>query len=711
MSFAIVVIPPCFVNVVCNASCTGAADATSAWDDDGSRARAGGGGGGARGGGRAMTAAEIEEERLAFRKQMEVEVKPGVYEHEEVDLEELMDDEQRAAKQDDEQRVAKQDTTTDHAATPSHVTSSGATAPPPGFSAPLQGKAYDDLVKEASQVGEESDTLPDNPRAESAPPRNGFAAPGLAHTMQHQLQAGTQPTSSGQVPLPALSGSTPVGGAAASVLADAGQGRGSMDGFARIPASVLSAFGEGSKEAYGPFPGLSSIWGAPAGASNSSSNAQQPLMQQQSAPPVQQHQAAQQRPQQRPDGASQVLHAQHHHQQQQHQGGDPTAAASVLFEQLQRQQAAGQASGTLPQQVQAQNLLALLQRAGMQGAAQQGQPRPNTMSSAHGSHDSLSSMLSDLGLSPDAVRSREHAQQMQWQQQQQQQHTRHAPSPQPGQGMMGGAVGAPPSAPPQLSNRGLQELLSAAASGNLRPEQQANLHQLQRMLVAQQQQQQQQRILMQQQQQQEQQRQQQHALHMGQPPNLLMQMQGLRVPSQGAAPQQQSQLPGQHQQQQQPAGNYSGMPNMQMQQQLFLMQMQRQQQLQQMQMQAAQAAAAAQQAHAQHAQAQQQQMHRPPGGFDPALLARLQAIGYAPGAAAGGALPGSMGAPAGGNQMAAGLALQQVMHMHQLQQAAALGAGGGSAGSVSADQHADMARLFSAMQQQQQAHAQQRQQQ
>lgn len=160
-----------------------------------------------------MTAAEMEDERLAFRRQLEEEEAAGkVYEHEvrglntfklsrrisglslmcvmvvkcttslhhhqpnsapstsrtmfdlnvgatlarptpphshtstplplqEVDLEELMDDEQRAEAKSAraEQQLRSE---------PSTSTGGNAPAPPPGFSAPIQGKAYDELVNE-----------------------------------------------------------------------------------------------------------------------------------------------------------------------------------------------------------------------------------------------------------------------------------------------------------------------------------------------------------------------------------------------------------------------------------------------------------------------------------------------------------------------------------------------------------------------------------
>lgn len=197
------------------------------------------------------------------------------------------------------------------------------------------------------------------------------------------------------------------------------------------------------------------------------------------------------------------------------------------------------------------------------------------------------------------------------------------------------------------------------------------------------------------------------------PPSMLhaMQMQGMR-------PLQQAQQSGTGV----PPGSGLGMAGLQSNpqvQQLLMLQMQ---QRMQQQMQAAAAAA-------QVAAQQQQQQQRPPAGFDPALFARLQAAGMGyqgmPGAGrtpgmqqpgGGGGGGGNAGGPV--NPMS-GLALQQMLHMQQLQQAAGMGAGSGAvgmgAGGVGAarppgaDQRTEMARLLNAMQHQQHMLQQQQQ--
>lgn len=655
--------------------------------------------------GRMMTAADIEAERLAYRKKLEEEKQRkkqenpsglrSIYDHDEVDLSEMMDESQKEAVSAEPHRAPQlagppgfahpgQGVKMSFAQLAQAAPASGAAGPPIQNSQP-NAISLDELEKRltagpgsiAAAAGASVNAAanasaaaalnaPAHPQP-GAPlgPVGGFGfkadtqasmallgmlgkgqAPAAAAAVPAQSQvadAVTAPTDpSADKPCPALGAD----------LAPAGS---------KIPKSVLSAFGEGSaKDLYAAFPSLSSIWGAPAG------GAQQ----------QQQQQAAQ-------DGAAAG-----------HQALPPATqtAAAALYEQLSNaayQAAAGTyvrpPTSVHPQQQQQQRqqaasdaIMALLSKTGQQhpapkdaglqavlgqlGRAVPGQPWPQPQGAAgagtatagsdqSGSaalvDDNLNSMLKDLGISPEPSKNKE----------------QEAP---PGAGTGWGQQLRPtPNPPAQQPAKTLQDILNMQRAPQ---DHQAQMQQLQQLLVNGQQQHRanMQAALQQQQQQQPQQQQ--------WPANMLhaMQMQGMRPPGQ----------PAQQQQQQQGAGFPAN----------FMQQQQQQQQMLQQRMQQQHNMAAAMQAAAQQQQRPQQ------SGFDPALLARLQG-----GMAMGGAgVPGAMrpGMPhnPSGNPLASALTIQQMMQMQQQLQARG-GAPPGAGMAGNAQHQADpnnLARFFNA---------------
>lgn len=503
---------------------------------------------------------------------------------------------------------------------------------------------------------------------------------------------GRGPTPAAAAPTNVPSAAPPPASEARPADGDAGKAFGGLGGLGslaaaaggKIPNAVLSAFGEGAtKDAYAAFPSLSSIWGAPAaGATGLGTGAPAgALPEATAAAPGQQHAA----PATTQAAAAAALFEQLSNAAAAGTNARPPAPGSMLHQQ--QQQGAGLPGQHMQQQQQAQPLppqqqqqashaiMALLQKAGQQQRQQQqqqgqqaglsallgqlnraaGQGRPagagghvDPSTSTPLADDNFNSIFKDLGISPEPSKPKESDGQAGWPQQ-----------VRPGMAQpVPGAGGQPGQGAAPLTAKTVQELLAAAgtqqaAQPGQQQQAQQSMQQLQQLLVNGQQ-----RLHLQALQQQMQQPQHPHPQQQQQQqwaPNMLqaMQMQGVR--------------PGMAQGQGQPAGFPANLMQQQQQQQMLQQQMQqRMQQQQASQVNMAAVMQAAQQ------QQQQQRPQQQQGGFDPALLARLQGAmalggGGAPpvaGAHPGAHMPGMAGAQ-GGHPLASALGIQQMMQMQQ----------------------------------------------